>query len=85
MLHALKTQTRDFPGGPVVKSLPARAGDPGSIPSLKRSHVQWCNSACTLEPQLLKATPRAHAPRREVAVRVVCTLQREGPRAGMKM
>ena len=28
-----------FPGGAVVKNLPANAGDTGSIPSLGRSHI----------------------------------------------
>ena len=27
-----ESKDRDFPGGPVVKSLPSSAGDPGSIP-----------------------------------------------------
>ena len=30
---------RDFPDGPVVKNLPAKAGDTGSIPGLGRFHV----------------------------------------------
>ena len=34
---------RDFPGGPVVKNLPANAGDRGSIPGQGRSHVLWSN------------------------------------------
>ena len=29
----------DFPGGPVVKKLPASAGNTGSIPGLGRFHV----------------------------------------------
>ena len=29
----------DFPGGPVVKNLPANAGDMGSTPALERFHV----------------------------------------------
>ena len=29
----------DFPGGPVVKTLPASAGDTGSIPGLGRFHM----------------------------------------------
>ena len=29
----------DFPGGPVVKNLPARSGDTGSIPGLGRFHT----------------------------------------------
>jgi len=31
----LKTHNTDFPGGPVVKNLPASAGDMGSIPGLE--------------------------------------------------
>ena len=30
---------RDFPGGPVVKNLPAKAGDLGSIPVLEIYHM----------------------------------------------
>ena len=33
----------DFPGGTVVKNLPANAGDTGSIPGLGRSHMPWSN------------------------------------------
>ena len=29
----------DFPGGPVVKNLPANSEDMGSIPGLGRSHI----------------------------------------------
>ena len=32
---------RDFPGGTVVKDLPANAGDMGSSPGLGRSHTLW--------------------------------------------
>ena len=34
----LKIQFVGFPGGPVVKNLPANAGDTGSIPGLGRFH-----------------------------------------------
>ena len=37
------THNRDFPGGTVVKNLPASAGDMGSSPGLGRSHMQWSN------------------------------------------
>ena len=42
-LHALVPQcspkkTQDFPGGAVVKNLPAKAGDTGSSPGPERSH-----------------------------------------------
>ena len=33
----------DFPGSPVVKNPPAKAGDSGSIPSLERSHMLQSN------------------------------------------
>ena len=33
----------DFPGGAVVKNLPANAGDTGSIPGLGRSHMLRSN------------------------------------------
>ena len=32
---------KNFPGGPVVKNLPANAGEMGSIPSLGRFHMPW--------------------------------------------
>ena len=32
---------RDFPGDPVVKNLPAHAGDPGSIPGPGKFHKPW--------------------------------------------
>ena len=33
----------DFHGGPVVKNLPASAGDMGLIPGLQRFHMPWGN------------------------------------------
>jgi len=41
----------DFPGGPVVKNLPANAGDTGSIPGPGKFHMPWGNKAHA--PQLL--------------------------------
>ena len=35
--------TRDFPGGSVVKNLPANPGDMGSIPGPGRSHMPRSN------------------------------------------
>ena len=43
-------KNRGFPGGPVVKNLPANAGDMGSVPGLGRSHMPCGNKACS--PQL---------------------------------
>ena len=37
--HFPKIERRGFPGGPVVESLPAKAGDTGSVPGPGRSHV----------------------------------------------
>ena len=36
---ASKKQSKDFPGAPVVKSLPANAGDMGLISGVGRSHM----------------------------------------------
>ena len=36
-----KKWMREFPGGAVVKNLPAKAGDMGSSPGLGRYHMQW--------------------------------------------
>ena len=48
----------DFPGGPLVKNLPANAGDMGSIPASGRFHMQQSNRSHEL--QLLKPVhPRA--------------------------
>ena len=64
-----------FPGGAVVKNLPANAGDTGSSPGPGGSHMSWsswvrapqllslCSRAC--KPQLLSpqaTTTEAHAP-----------------------
>ena len=38
-----KKVTKGFPGGSVVKNLPANAGDMGSISDPGRSHVSWSN------------------------------------------
>ena len=35
----VEESTKDFPGGPVVKNSPAKAGDMGSIPGPGRSHM----------------------------------------------
>ena len=45
---------RDFPGGTVVKNPPASAGDTGSIPGPRRSHMPQSSEARA--PQLLKPT-----------------------------
>ena len=42
---ALRIKLKGFPGGAVVESLPANAGDTGSSPGLGRSHVPRSNWA----------------------------------------
>ena len=39
----IKTTIVDFPGGAVVKNLPANVGDMGSIPGPGRSHMLRSN------------------------------------------
>ena len=51
---------RDFPGGAVVKNLPANAEDSGSSPGPGRSHMLWSNYARA--PQQLSLRSRAHKP-----------------------
>ena len=56
-----KKEHVDFPGGPVVKNLPAKARYMDLIPGPGRFHVLWGNWARA--PQLLKPVhPRACAP-----------------------
>ena len=49
-----------LPGGAVVKNPPANAGDTGSSPGLRRSHVPGSNEAHV--PQLLSLCSRAREP-----------------------
>ena len=65
-----------FPGGALVESLPANAGDTGSSPDLGKSHMPRSNEA--REPQLLS-----------LCVWSLCSATREaailrGPRTAMK-
>ena len=41
--HHQKIYKWGFPGGTMVESLPANAGDTGSSPGLGGSHVPWSN------------------------------------------
>ena len=74
--EARNTIKGGFPGGAVVESLPASAGDTGSGPGLGRSHMRGANWA--REPQLLS-----------LRVWSLCSATREaavvrGPRTAMK-
>ena len=44
---------RDFPGGPVVKTLPSNAGGVGSVPGqgAKTPHVTWPKNQNTKQKQ----------------------------------
>ena len=56
-----KNDQQGFPGGPMVKNLPATAGDPGLICGLGSSHMPQSNMHHA--PQLLKPKcPSACAP-----------------------
>ena len=75
-----KTFCRGFPGGAVVESLPANAGDTGSSPGLGGSHMP--RSDWAREPQLLSlriwslCSPTGEA----AAVRSPRTAMKSGPR-----
>ena len=71
---------RGFPGGAVVESLPANAGDTGSSPGLGRSHMPRSNWA--REPQLLSLSVWSLCPTTggAVMVRGPCTVMKSGPR-----
>ena len=58
-----KRLSKDFPGDPVVKNLPANAGDMGSIPGLGRFHVPRGNQAHV--SQLLSPCPKTCAPQQD--------------------
>ena len=45
-LQALLRAPWNFPGGPLVKNLPAKAGGMGSIPGPGRFHMPQGNQAC---------------------------------------
>ena len=69
-----------FPGGTVVDSLPANAGDTGSSPGLGRSHVP--RSSWAREPQLLslRIWSLCSATREAAIVRGPRTVMKSGPR-----
>ena len=45
-----KLESKICPGGSVVKTPPASAGDAGVIPGMGRSHMLWSPCATTAEP-----------------------------------
>ena len=68
-----------FPGGVVVESLPANAGDAGSSPGLGRSHMP--RSGWAREPQLLslRIWSLCSARREAAIVRGLRTAMKNGP------
>ena len=76
-----RMDAQGFPGGAVVKSLPANAGDTGSSPGLGRSHMPQSNWA--REPQLLSlhAWSLFSATREAAIVRGPRTAMKSGPRS----
>ena len=75
-IYYIKSKPWDFPGGPVVKNLPANAGDTGLIPDLGRSHMPRSNQAHA--PQLLNLYFRAWEPQllKAALLEVLCSTRR---------
>ena len=57
MGNCAKNKSRDFPGSPVVGSLPANAGDMGSIPGLERPHMPERPGAGATKPMPQHSAP----------------------------
>ena len=76
----IKNGGMGFPGGAVVESLPANAGDTGSSPGLGRSHTP--QSSWAREPQLLslRVWSLCSATSEAAVVRGPCTAMKSGPR-----
>ena len=75
-----KILNKGFPGGAVVESLPAGAGDAGSSPGLGGSHM--LRSGWAHEPQLLslRVWSLCSATTEAVMVGGPCTAMKSGPR-----
>ena len=72
-----KLRSLGFPGGSVVKNLPANAGDMGSSPGQGRSHMPRSNKVHI--PQLLSLCSRAHKP--QLLSLCATTTEARAPRA----
>ena len=83
MITSTKNYTKinigGFPGGVVVESLPANAGDMGSGPGLGGSHMP--RSSWAREPQLLslRVWSLCSATGETTTVRGQCTAMKSGP------
>ena len=80
LLKFKNTHSGGFPGGAVVESLPANAGDTGSSPGLGKSHMPRSNWA--REPQLLslRVWSLCSATGEAAIVRGPRTAMKSGPR-----
>ena len=82
----------DIPGGPVVKNLPANAGDVDLIIGPGRSHVPWDNEACapqaltpaSLEPSLCNKRSHSNTSVRCEEEEPLLAAVRESPHAATK-
>ena len=70
---------RGFPGGAVVGSLPASAGDVGSSPGLGGSHMPRSNWARDPQLRSLRVWSLCSATREAAMVRGPCTAMKSGP------
>ena len=84
MEQFFKSTLRGFPGGAVVESLPANAGDTGSSPGLGGPHMP--RSGWAREPQLLSLRVWSLCPATGGAaiVKAPRTAMKSGPRTAMK-
>ena len=73
------TWLQGFPGGSVVKNLPASVGDTGSIPeSRKIPHASWQINPCTRITEPVLQRPR-FTTREAIAMRSLCTQLESSP------
>ena len=75
----LRIRLPGFPGGAVVESLPANAGDTGSSPGLGRSHMPRSNWARAPQLLSLRVWSLCSAAREAAAVRGPRTAMKSGP------
>ena len=76
----IKKRGWGFPGGAVVGSLPANAGDTGSSPGLGGSHMPRSDGARGPQLLSLRVWSLCSATREAVTVRGLRTAMKSGPR-----
>ena len=79
-VQSTKTTSQGFPGGAVVESLPASAGDTGSRPGLGGSHMPWSDQARGPQLLSLRVWSLCSATREARVVKGPCTAMKSGPR-----